>query len=62
MQTRIDYKYVQLNFEYTWLRDKEIVLKGNQWVGMLVIFDNRGRTVGMYGYEAINNNNDNEEE
>ena len=60
MQTRIDYKYVQLNFEYTWLRDKELVLKGNQWAGMLIIFDDRGRTVGMYGYEAINDN-DNEE-
>jgi hypothetical protein len=53
MKINIDYRYVQLNFDYTWLRDKEIILRGNSKAGMLVIIDVNGRTVGMYAYEEI---------
>jgi len=53
MNTNIDYRYVHLNFDYTWLRDKKIILRGNKRAGMLVIVDADGRTVGMYGYEEI---------
>lgn len=53
MNTNIDYNYVHLNFDYTWLRDKKIILKGNWKVGMLIILDAEGRAVGMYGYEQI---------
>ena len=53
MKINIDYKYVQLNFDYTWIRNKQIILRGNKYAGMLVIIDTDGRTVGMYGYEAI---------
>tara|TARA_B110000503_G_C6788757_1_gene266382 strand:+ start:199 stop:363 length:165 start_codon:yes stop_codon:yes gene_type:complete len=53
MKINIDYKYVQLNFDYTWLRDKQIILRGNWEMGMLVIVDADGRTVGMYAYEQI---------
>jgi hypothetical protein len=53
MKTNIDYRYVHLNFDYTWLRDKQIILKGNSRMGMLIIIDADGRTVGMYGYEEI---------
>ena len=53
MKINIDYRYVQLNFDYTWLRDKQIILRGNKRAGMLVIIDADGRTVGMYGYEEI---------
>ena len=53
MKINIDYKYVQLNFDYTWIKDKKIILRGNVYAGMLVIIDAEGRTVGMYGYEAI---------
>ena len=53
MNTRIDYRYVHLNFDYTWLRDKELILRGNWEMGMLVILDVDGKTVGMYAYEQI---------
>ena len=53
MNTNIDYNYVHLNFDYTWLRDKKMILRGNVYAGMLVIIDVDGRTVGMYGYEQI---------
>ena len=53
MNTNIDYRYVHLNFDYTWLRDKQIILRGNSRAGMLVIIDADGRTVGMYAYEEI---------
>ena len=53
MKTNIDYQYVHLNFDYTWLRDKQIILKGNSRMGMLIIIDADGRTVGMYAYEEI---------
>jgi hypothetical protein len=53
MNTRIDYRYVHLNFDWTWIRDKEIILRGDQWAGMLIILDEDGNTVGMYGYESI---------
>ena len=53
MNTRIDYRYVHLNFDYTWLRDKQMILRGNWEMGMLVILDVDGKTVGMYAYEQI---------
>ena len=53
MNTNIDYQYVHLNFDYTWLRDKQIILRGNSRAGMLIIIDADGRTVGMYAFEEI---------
>jgi hypothetical protein len=51
--TNIDYQYVHLNFDWTWIKDKQIYLRGNKRAGMLVIVDAEGNTVGMYGYEEI---------
>ena len=51
--TNIDYQYVQLNFDYTWLRDKEIILRGNSMGGVLIIADSEGNTIKVYGYERI---------
>ena len=53
MNTRIDYRYVHLNFDWNWIKDKQIMIRGNKRVGMLVIVDVDGNTVGMYGYEEI---------
>jgi hypothetical protein len=55
MNTRIDYNYAHFNFDWTWIRDKEIVLKGNEYAGMIIILDKKGRAVGMYAYELITN-------
>ena len=56
MNTRIDYGYAHFNFDWSWIKDKEIVMKGNQYAGMLIILDDRGRAVGMYAYELISKN------
>jgi hypothetical protein len=53
MKSRIDYGYAHFNFDWTWIKDKELVMKGDQYAGMLIILDDRGRTVGMYAYELI---------
>jgi hypothetical protein len=53
MNTRIDYHYAHFNFDWSWIKDKEIVLKGNEYAGMVIILDQRGRAVGMYAYELI---------
>jgi hypothetical protein len=53
MKSRIDYGYAHFNFDWTWIKDKELVMKGDQYAGMLIILDDRGRAVGMYAYELI---------
>ena len=53
MKTRIDYGYAQFNFDWNWIKDKRIILKGDEYLGMLIILDEDGRAVGMYGYELI---------
>ena len=56
MKTRVDYHYVHFNFDQQWIKDKEIVLRGNEEAGMVIILDDRGRAVGMYAYELIDEN------
>jgi hypothetical protein len=58
MNTRIDYNYAHFNFDWTWIKDKEIVMKGNEYAGMIIILDRKGRAVGMYAYELITNENE----
>jgi hypothetical protein len=58
MKSRIDYGYAHFNFNYIWLRDKQIIHKGDELMGMLIILDEDGRAVGMYGYELISTTND----
>ena len=53
MKSRIDYGNAHFNFDWSWIKDKQIIHKGNQYAGMLIILDVDGRAVGMYGYEAI---------
>ena len=49
----IDYQYVYFNFDWSWIKDKQLILRGNKRAGMLVIVDADGRTVGLYAYEEI---------
>ncbi len=53
MNTRIDYGYAHFNFDYTWLRDKEIVVEGDEYEGVLMIINDKGQMVGFYGYQLI---------
>ena len=49
----IDYKYVYFNFSYTWLRDKQIIHKGDWRGGVLIIADEEGRQLKVYGYSLV---------
>ena len=49
----IDYQYVHLNFNWTWIRDKQIILRGDSDSGMLIIADEDGNMIKMYGFERI---------
>jgi hypothetical protein len=49
----IDYQYVHLNFNWTWIRDKQIILRGDSDSGVLIITDEDGNTIKMYGFERI---------
>ena len=49
----IDYQYAYFNFDWTWIRDKQIILKGNKMGGVLIIADLEGNMVKMYGFERI---------
>jgi hypothetical protein len=49
----IDYQYVYFTFDYTWLRDKQIIHNGNEMGGVLIIADDEGNVLKMYGYERI---------
>jgi hypothetical protein len=44
---------VQLNFDWSWIKDKQLILRGNSRAGILIIIDADGRTVGMYAFEEI---------
>ena len=57
MKSRIDYGYAHFTFDYTWLRDKQIIHKGDYTGGMLLIVDEDGVAVGMYAYELISTTN-----
>lgn len=58
MKSRIDYGYAHFTFDYTWLRDKQIVLQGDKYMGMLIILDSKGNALKWYGYELISENKD----
>ena len=49
----IDYKYVYFNFDWTWIKDKQIVHKGDWKGGALYILDSEGRLIKGYGYDLI---------
>jgi len=49
----IDYHYAYFTFDYTWLRDKQIIHNGNEMGGVLIIADEEGNVLKMYGYERI---------
>jgi len=62
MKSRIDYQYAHFNFNWTWIRDKQIIVKGNEYLGQMIILDVDGEAVGWYGYEMISDNYKDEED
>ena len=49
----IDYQYAYFNFDWTYIKDKQIILKGNSLGGMLIIADSEGNTLKIFGFERI---------
>jgi hypothetical protein len=49
----IDYQYVYFRFDWNWIKDKQIILRGNEDSGILIIADAEGKAVKMYGFERI---------
>ena len=49
----IDLHYAYFNFNWTWIRDKQIIHKGNPLGGMLIIADADGKALKIYGYERM---------
>jgi len=44
---------IQLFYEWNWIRDKEIIIDGNEWRGLIMIQDEDGRLLELYGYEKV---------
>jgi len=53
MEPEITYNYVYFNFDWSWVRDKQIIHRGNQYGGTLFILDEHGNMLKGYGYELI---------
>jgi hypothetical protein len=49
----IDYNYAYFNFSWNWIKDKQIILRGDSDGGILIIADEDGVALRMYGYERI---------
>ena len=49
----IDLHYAYFNFSYTWLRDKQLIHRGDQRHGVLIIADMDGKYIKVYQYERI---------
>ena len=49
----IDYNYAYFRFDWSWIKDKQIILKGNEMGGMLIITDADGKTLKVFGYERL---------
>jgi hypothetical protein len=53
MNTRIDIGYAHFNFDWSWIKDKEIQVEGDIFEGVLMIINDKGEMVGFYGYQLI---------
>jgi hypothetical protein len=49
----IDYQYVYFRFDWNWIKDKQIILRGNEDSGVLIIADETGKAIKMFGFERI---------
>jgi len=49
----IDYQYAFFRFDWSYIKDKQIILKGNNMGGMLIIADSEGKTLKVFGFERI---------
>ena len=46
-----------IDFEWTYIRDKQIDVDGDEDKGLIIITDNEDNIVAIYGYEKIDKEN-----
>jgi hypothetical protein len=54
---KIETEYITFQFHWSWIRDKQMVHKGDKDYGMLWILDGEGQAVKAFGYELISKEN-----
>lgn len=58
---KVDYDYIQFEFEWNYIKDKVLKHYGDYYSGLLVIEDEWGDVLKVYAYEITNINYDKEE-
>lgn len=48
-------RYVHFEFPWWWIRNKQIIHRGNSLGGILIIADGQDNVIKMYGYERLDN-------
>ncbi len=56
-RAKIETDYITFKFDWNYIRDKQIIHKGDKDYGMIFILNEEGIAVKMYGYELIKDNN-----
>lgn len=52
---KLNYNIIPFYFDWSWIRDKKIIHRGTDEYGMLIIIDEDGIPIKMWGYELIAN-------
>lgn len=51
------YKLLELDFKWTWIRDKQIHIDGDRFRGLIIISDKDDNVVQILGYELVEEDN-----
>jgi len=46
-------KMFGINFDWNWIKDKQIDIDGNEWGGLIFITDEEDNIVAIYRYEKV---------
>lgn len=49
----IDIDYIHFRFDWSWIKDKQLIHRGNWREGMLIITDEDGTPVKILAYEMV---------
>jgi len=47
------YELAHIGFNWTWIKDKQIDVEGDQISGLIIITDKDDNIIEMYGYELV---------
>lgn len=50
---RIQVGNISFRFDWNWIKNKKIEIIGNQIRGMLIVLDEEGHPVKIWGYESL---------